>query len=148
VPARVPTPKGSHKEADFVYHPATGDADAPGDYCICPDGQPLSCKKDGGCANGLPYRVYAAATASCKACPAKALFTKKRGRKLHVSIQKEAIDRARERMEGGREMALRRGSLAGHPLATLEDTTGSRTGGDRRDGPPGRGPARRTARIR
>jgi len=130
--AFVPAPNrktgsaGVYKEADFTHQPAAEGADARSDYYICPNGEALTRKKDEIRANGQGYRVYAASIASCRHCPLKSSCTKKRVRELHVSIHKEVIEEARERMDKADDATRKRASLVEHPFGTFKEWTGGR----------------------
>jgi len=130
--ALVPAPdrktgsEGVYKETDFTYHPVAEGADARSDYYICPNGEALTRKKDAIRANGQAYRIYAAASASCRNCPLKSSCTKARVRELRVSIHKEVIEEVRERMARTPDVIGKRASLAEHPFGTFKDWTGGR----------------------
>lgn len=130
--AHVPAPnrksgsEGVYKENDFTHHPAAEGGDERSDHYICPNGETLSRKKDHVRGNGQVYRVYAAATASCRSCPLKNACTSKRARELHVSIHKEVIEEVQERMNNAGDTTWKRASLAEHPFGTFKDITGGR----------------------
>ncbi len=132
VEAFVPAPNrkirsdSAYKESDFTHHPVEAGVDRCADYYICPNGETLTRKKDDIRANGQAYRVYAAATASCRSCSLKGSCTKKRFRELRVSIHKEVIEEARERMDLAGDSIRKRASLAEHPFGTFKDLTGGR----------------------
>lgn len=125
-PNRKTGSEGVYKEEDFTHHPAAEGADPRSDYYICPNGETLTRKKDDIRANGQGYRVYAATIASCRNCPLKSSCTKKRVRELRVSLHKEVIDEARQRMDKAPDVIGKRASLAEHPFGTFKDWTGGR----------------------
>lgn len=125
-PDRKTGSDGVYKEADFTHHPAAQRADTRSDYYICPNGEALTRKKDVMRANGQAYRLYAAATASCRNCPLKSSCTKAKVRELRVSMHKEVIAEARERMDKAPDVIGKRASLAEHPFGTFKDWSGGR----------------------
>jgi hypothetical protein len=125
-PDRKTGSEGVYKEADFTHHPAKQGAAPRSDHYICPNGETLTRKKDVIRANGQAYRVYAATTASCRNCPLKSSCTKARVRELRVSIHKEVIEEARERMAKAPDVIGKRASLVEHPFGTFKEWSGGR----------------------
>lgn len=102
--------KGLHPQSSFHY-------EASGDFYRCPEGKELA-RHDDYIKDGATYQTYYN-TAACRQCPARALCTKGRYRKIHRHAAQDTVDRMHARMKANPEVYKRRGATVEHPFGSM-----------------------------
>jgi transposase len=114
----------SRGESNGLYDASRFTHDAQSDSYRCPQGKVLGRKADTRTTDpGGGFRTYYDA-AACKECPVRAQCTRSPFRKLLISVNREVLVRAGERLASLPGAMRQRAGLVEHPFGTIKDRHG------------------------